>query len=296
MPVWRCFCDPDLLGKLGFCPNSKSLFRARIYKGMLIREFTNPLPALLKTKKIDERNNSRKNIRKSQRAPARMISVIIPAHNEQQYLPQTLEALKEQNYGWFEIIVVANGCTDRTADVARGLCHRLIVLSQKSLGVARNLGARMAKGELLLFLDADTILEPSALRTIAEEFSKECAAGTLKGVPDCERFKYRMIYAVKNFVHRSGIHRGSSGVILCWRKHFIRTGGFDEALEVRENSELIRRLRRFGAYRYIDEVAATTSMRRYDRRGCGRMIWLWLKLWVQSLFGDLHHRSYETVR
>src|SRR5258708_1266552 len=69
-------------------------------------------------------------------APVRMISVIIPAHNEERYLRHTLESLQHQNYGWFEVIVVANGCTDRTREVARGSCHRLIVLSQKSLGVA----------------------------------------------------------------------------------------------------------------------------------------------------------------
>src|SRR5688572_10683421 len=94
------------------------------------------------------------------RTAATMISVIIPAHNEERYLQETLEALRRQNYCWCEVIVVANGCTDKTADVARGHCHRLIVLSQKGLGVSRNLGARMAKGDLLVFLDADTILEP----------------------------------------------------------------------------------------------------------------------------------------
>ncbi|HVV00759.1 MAG TPA: glycosyltransferase [Verrucomicrobiae bacterium] len=225
-----------------------------------------------------------------------MISIIIPAHNEERYLPATLDALCRQNYGWHEIIVVANGCTDRTADAARGKCHRLIVLSQKNLGVARNLGARMAKGDLLLFLDADTSFEPRALDKIAREFTAEYSAGTLKGEPDRRRFKYRLLYGLKNFTHWSGLHAGSSGVILCWKKHFIQTGGFDEGLEVRENSELIRRLRRHGKYKYLNCVSAVTSMRRYDQRGFRRMVWLWTRLWVQSWFGDLHKRQYEIVR
>ena len=161
-------------------------------------------------------------------APARMISVVIPAHNEERYLRKTLEALQAQNYGWFEVIVVANGCTDRTREVARGRCQRLIVLSQKSLGVARNLGARMARGELLLFLDADTTLEPMALRTIAETFTTSDAAGTIRGCPDDDRLAYHIIYGLKNFVHRWSLHPGSSGVILCWKEHFMRIGGFDE--------------------------------------------------------------------
>jgi len=225
-----------------------------------------------------------------------MISIIIPAHNEQMYLPATLEALRRQNYSCFEVIVVANGCSDETPQVASGMCDRLIVMSQKSLGVARNLGARMAKGELLVFLDADTILEPLALRVIAERFSIGHAAGTIKGRPDRQAFAYQLTYAIKNFFHRSSLHCGSSGVIVCWKEHFLRIGGFDEDLEVRENSELIWRLKRFGAYKYIGDAAAVTSMRRYEQCGFGRMFWLWVKLWFQTHFGDLHRRRYETVR
>jgi glycosyltransferase involved in cell wall biosynthesis len=225
-----------------------------------------------------------------------MISVIIPAHNEERYLQKTLEALQRQNYGWFEVIVVANGCTDRTREVARGRCQRLIVLSQKGLGVARNLGARMARGDLLLFLDADTILEPVAVRAIAEHFMSSDAAATIQGRPDEGRLAYRLIYGLKNFVHRWAIHPGSSGVIVCWKEHFIRVGGFDEGLEVRENSELVKRLKRFGGYKYIGSASATTSMRRYSRRGVVRVLWLWVKLWVESFLCDLHQKQYEAVR
>jgi glycosyltransferase involved in cell wall biosynthesis len=256
----------------------------------------NPLPLVAKWKKAANEVVICKPTRKTEITPIRTISVIIPAHNEERYLRRTLDALKRQDYDWFEIIVVANGCTDCTAEVAKGRCNRLITLSQKSLGVSRNLGARLAKGELLLFLDADTVLEPGALRSIAEEFSKNHSAGTLKGRPDTERFKYRMVYGLKNFVHRYSLHRGSSGVILCWKMYFIHVGGFDERLEVRENSELMRRLRRFGKYKYISDVSAVTSMRRYDRQGCRRVVWLWVKLWFRSIFGDLHNRHYETVR
>jgi glycosyltransferase involved in cell wall biosynthesis len=233
---------------------------------------------------------------KTRPVSARMISVVIPAHNEERYLPKTLEALQRQNYGWFEVIVVANGCTDRTREVARGRCNRLIVLSERGLGVARNLGARMARGDILLFLDADTILEPMALRIIAEEFSDRDAAGTIQGRPDESRLSYRLIYGVKNLIHRCALHPGSSGVILCWRKQFMGVGGFDERLEVRENSELLKRLMRFGRYKYIGAIAATTSMRRYDRCGVGRVVWLWFKLWFESFVCDLHNKQYAPVR
>jgi glycosyltransferase involved in cell wall biosynthesis len=228
--------------------------------------------------------------------PTRMLSVIIPAHNEVRYIGRTLEALQRQNYGWFEVIVVANGCTDGTPEAVRGQCHRLIVLSQKSLGMARNLGARMAKGEVLVFLDADTLLEPMTLRRIAREFTPQYAAGTIRGRPDNPRLRYRLFYALKNTLHRSLLHLGSSGVIICRRNCFLKEGGFDERLEVRENSDLIRRVSRHGRFLYLDDVAATTSMRRFENRGFRRITWLWIKLWFHSFFGDLHQHRYEPVR
>src|SRR5882757_796181 len=87
------------------------------------------------------------------------ISIIVPAHNEEDYLGATLDALNRQDFPECEIVVVANGCTDRTADVAHEKCTRLVTLREKGLGVARNRGARMATGDLLIFLDADTLLE-----------------------------------------------------------------------------------------------------------------------------------------
>jgi len=191
-------------------------------------------------------------------APTRMISVIIPAHNEADYLGPTLRSIQAQNYGWYEVI--------------------------------------LARGEILLFLDADTTLESCALRRIVEEFTPVDAAGTLKGRPDRPRWAYRMIYALKNLVHCARLHPGSSGAILCWKKYFVLAGGFDEGLQVRENSELLRRLRRFGRYKYLGGVAATTSMRRYEQRGFWRVVWLWIKLWFESLVRDLHQRPYEVVR
>jgi glycosyltransferase involved in cell wall biosynthesis len=232
--------------------------------------------------------------RTSRKTPA--ISISIPAHNEANYLDATLDALTRQDYPNCEIIVVANGCTDRTAEVAQEKCHRLVTLSEKGLGVSRNVGAALASGDLLIFLDADTLLEPGALRIIAEQFTERHAGGTLKGRPDSDRFAYRVIYGLKNFIHRFVVRNGSSGVIICWKKHFASVGGFDETLELRENSELIRRLKRFGSYKYIGVTSAVTSMRRYDRRGVKNIVWLWIKLWFLSLFTDLRHRKYESVR
>jgi glycosyltransferase involved in cell wall biosynthesis len=230
------------------------------------------------------------------RQPEPMISVIVPAHNEGEYLGRTLRALKEQNYSNYEVIVVCNGCTDQTADVARGRCHVLIETQQRGISFARNRGARAARGELLLFLDADTLLEPDALMTIARKFKRTDAAGTLRGVPDSRRLIYHVLYFFKNRMHRLRIHRGSVGVILCWKDDFLATGGFDEHLHVMENSELIKKLCQFGRYRCVAQTPAITSMRRYDTVGPLQTARLWIKIWFKSLVRSVKGEQYETVR
>lgn len=224
------------------------------------------------------------------------ISVVIPAHNEEQYLPATLEALSRQTYRNYEVVVVANGCTDRTEELARGHCHNLLSLPERGLSRARNFGGVKARGELLVFLDADTMVEPACLETIAREFSREFAMGTLRGRPASEKLVYRALYFLKNFAHRTRLHYGSSGLIICWKDYFKAAGGFDETLHVCEISDFMKKLRRFGKYKYIGSTCATTSMRRYEKKGAGEMLWLWLKVGWLALFSDLRHRSYEPVR
>jgi glycosyltransferase involved in cell wall biosynthesis len=224
-----------------------------------------------------------------------VISVIIPAHNEEYYLAPTLESLRRQRYPYYEVITVANGCDDRTAEIARVFSDKVIELPQRCLGKARNTGGAKARGELLVFLDADTCLEEQALETIAREFTPWSSSATLRGEPDPSGALFQLMYWAKNSVHRLHLHCGSSGVICCWRDQFKEIGGFIEELQVRENSDLIRRLKRFGPYKFIAQTNATTSMRRYEKAAL-RMLWLWLAIWIQSLFLDLRYRPYEPIR
>jgi hypothetical protein len=114
-------------------------------------------------------------------------------------------------------------------------------------------------------------------------------------VPDREKASYKLIYFLKNFVHQTRAHHGSSGVILCWKDHFEAVGGFDNELYLRENSDLMKKLRQFGSYKYIRHTAAITSMRRYEKTGTAEMVLLWLKVWVLSNFSDIHNKTYERM-
>ena len=85
-------------------------------------------------------------------------------------------------------------------EIVAGRHIELII--KDTTGPSPEIAKRLAQGELLLFLDADTTLEPLALRIIAQNFSKTDAAGTLKGRPDSHQAEYLLIYAIKNWIWR----------------------------------------------------------------------------------------------
>jgi glycosyltransferase involved in cell wall biosynthesis len=90
--------------------------------------------------------------------------VVIPAHNAERYLAETLESVRAQTFSDYEILVIDDGSTDRTAEIAAGYSG-VTLLSQNNRGAAaaRNAGIRTARGQFVAFLDADDIWVPSKL-------------------------------------------------------------------------------------------------------------------------------------
>src|SRR5690606_5957874 len=101
------------------------------------------------------------------------ITVVIPAFNEQDCLAATLRALQAQDYpaGRVEVIVVDNGSTDRTREIAAALGARVLVRPGVTIAALRNAGAAEARGEILAFLDADCVPAPDWARQAAERLS-----------------------------------------------------------------------------------------------------------------------------
>ncbi|GAB4165253.1 MAG: hypothetical protein Fur0032_01890 [Terrimicrobiaceae bacterium] len=111
--------------------------------------------------------------------PRLPVSVIIPAHNSAEHLPAVLAACRSQTLPPAEIIVVDDGSRDATSDICRDCAPeaRLVRIENGGVARARNIGARHASGEAFVFLDADDILLPHALETLASRL-----AGTHAGV------------------------------------------------------------------------------------------------------------------
>ncbi len=111
------------------------------------------------------------------------VSVVVPAYNEERYLGRCLAALARQTYpaDRFEVIVVDNGSTDATAELARRYGVRVIAEPRKGVAYARQTGFEAARGEVIASTDADTVVPPFWVSRIAAHFWADPVLGAVYG-------------------------------------------------------------------------------------------------------------------
>lgn len=120
------------------------------------------------------------------------ISIIVPVYNVEAYLPQCLDSLRMQTFDDIEILCVIDGSTDRSEAIARLFAKadgriRVIIKENGGLSSARNAGADAARGDILMFVDSDDLLEKNACERLYETFAEhDCEVVTFGGraIPD----------------------------------------------------------------------------------------------------------------
>jgi rSAM/selenodomain-associated transferase 2 len=155
-----------------------------------------------------------------------MISVIIPAYNEEQALPATLPHLLRLP-GEFEVLLVDGGSQDATLAIACGMAGVTVLHAPKGRAIQMNAGATMARGEWLLFLHADTLLPPDALLRLNRlEADSSIEAGGFLHCFSGTDWRLRMISWLDNFrCVRSRVIYGDQAMFVR-RSLFRRLGGF----------------------------------------------------------------------
>jgi glycosyltransferase involved in cell wall biosynthesis len=218
------------------------------------------------------------------------ISVIIPAFDEERYLPATLRAvensallLRSRDGVNAEVIVVDNNSADATATVARSLGARVVAESEHNIARVRNRGAAVAQGKVLVFLDADTHMPKELLQRIHQAFA---APGCVGGAVDTEyrpkKQSVRVYLGLWRMLGRAvGMAQGATQ--FCLRDTFTALGGYDESLFMGEDVDFYARMRKHarrlgGTVRFIDEIKVVPSCRRFDQWALWRTL-----LWTNPL-------------
>lgn len=206
------------------------------------------------------------------------LSIIIPVHNEAEQIAQSLAPLQSFRARGAEVIVVDGGSNDQTVSQSEPLADR-VVISPKGRATQMNAGATVARGGVLLFLHADSILPNNADLLIASAIE----SGQTWGRFDVNiRGTHFMLSIVAWFMNRrsrlSGISTGDQGLFVT-RPAFDRVGGFPSQ-PLMEDVEICKRLRKLTPPACLS-ARLSTSGRRWEKNGVWRTIFLMWKLRFQ---------------
>ncbi len=223
--------------------------------------------------------------------------MIVPVRNGEDVLGDSLAAVRASDFpaaDW-DLIVVDDGSTDGSAAVARRLADAVEHLPvAQGPAAARNLGARRARGAILVFIDADVCVHPDVLRRFVEIFTGEPGVGAIFGAYDTRPRAPGLVSQYRNLLHHY-VHAQSPGdAETFWagcgamrREVFAETGGFDETIHQLEDVELGHRVRELGHRVLLRPEIQGTHLKRWTLRSMvttdlfGRGI-TWMRLHLQQ--------------
>ena len=231
-----------------------------------------------------------------------MISIIIPALNEEKALGATLKQINENlTEVEYEIIVVDGGSKDRTKEIAAQYGTVIDTGHEHTIAWNRNRGAEIAKGEFFAFVDADaTIPDPNRFYKIAlEDFARDprllAIIANLAVIPENATLMDRIMYGLVSFLVRFNnnlLRRGATTgkFQMIRRSAFEAIHGYKEHLVVTEDNDIIMRLARIGKTRLDPRLTVFHTGRRAHIMGWPRLLWLWTANYFSFL---IFNRSYD---
>ena len=206
------------------------------------------------------------------------VSVVVPAFNEERLLAGSLAAIRSAmrafaDAGWStELIVCDNNSTDRTAEIARGASATVVFEPHNQIARARNRGAAAARGDWLVFVDADSYPDAELFGDVLREAAAGCVGGGATVAVDIDDAVARAWVGAWNLLSRT-MKWAAGSFIFCQADAFRTLGGFSEAFYAGEEIDFSRRLKRL-ARRRRQRVAI---LHRHPLRTSERKIRLYTK-------------------
>lgn len=189
-----------------------------------------------------------------------MISFIVPAYNEEAELPETLRAIRTAAAGYeYEIVLVNDGSTDATAAIGEQFGARVISIERRQIAAARNAGARAGRGDIFIFVDADTQIGPEHVLGAINSLEKGFAGGGSRLAFDGEIPPWgKVMFHVFSGLY-FGLNLGAGAFLFTTRENFFAAGGFDEIYFAGEEVFFTVALKRLGRFKLLPEPAITSG-------------------------------------
>ncbi len=224
-------------------------------------------------------------------------SFIIPTKNEGRYLGKCLLSIRNQNKKNYEIIVVDTNSKDRTKAIARKYGARVINEPRRGPGIARNTGAKAAKGSILVFCDADVHFDHYFLEKVEEKFRKNIGGcifrlRTYDASKKSHDLAYNYVNVIAEFMNKIGIAITAGSCFAFRRDVFFKAGGFDERFLTNEDHDLARRVNKVKRFMFFGDVVVETSSRRVNKFGLFGSIKIYLKSTMIYVLNNSYLRDY----
>jgi len=198
-----------------------------------------------------------------------MMSIIVPTYNEERYLPKLLDCIKKQAYKHYEVIVADAKSSDKTRQIAKKYGCKIAKGGMPAVG--RNNGAKVAKGDILLFLDADVKFDRNFLINGINEFEKrEVDIAGIYIKPLSSNLIDSIFFGIFNLwiaTTQFFYPNASGGGIFCRKWLHEKAKGFDEAIKLSEDMDYVKRCSKHGKFRILKTAKAYVSVRRFEKEG-----------------------------
>lgn len=240
-----------------------------------------------------------------------MISFIIPTLNEASVLEETLQQLQTLTTLPYEIIISDGKSQDETISIAKRYTKHVVIYTGKTrqtIALARNMGAEIAIGDFLVFLDADVhIPTPNAfffeaLQCFKQDPKLVAVTVAVRVEPPSEMLADKVLFGLLNLTNRLNnnfLGKGSaSGEFqLIKRSAFEQVRGFNAGLVAYEDFELFQRLSRIGRTRMLRKLSVFHTGRRAHKVGHARLLLTWILngVWY-TLFHKARTKEWEVIR
>ena len=225
------------------------------------------------------------------------ISLVIPAYNEEKLLPRLLESVDiaanrfKLGAEKIEIIVANNASTDATSQISKQSNCIVVDVEKRMIAAARNGGAEAAKGKIIAFVDADSVIHPEIFNKIKTSLADDKVIGGATGINfDRSSMGINFTFAmVKPMIQLMGLE---SGVVFCRRKDFLAVNGYPEDELVAEDVKFLKNLKAYGKkqgrrFRVLKGAITLTSSRKFDQYGD----WHFFKVMPKMIFLKLFSKN-----
>jgi glycosyltransferase involved in cell wall biosynthesis len=218
-----------------------------------------------------------------------MISIIIPAYNEENRIGRSLSALTSQTVPreMYEIIVVDGGSHDMTREIAANYADQVFIQGSARVAGARNDGFSKSRYGLVATTDADSVVAPNWVESVIQSFQDPDVVLSFGPVTSIEKDpknrRYSLLFnGLMRFGAMTKLYYYTLGCNTAFRKDALQRAGMYRILDAGDDLEIAVRMRKVGKVKFAPDMVVGFDFRRYDEFGFWKTIYEWYYIVLQG--------------